>query len=60
VVEKANKRGFEVDAESSRSLLGSKCQHAHVKTYRTYARPLLKYGTEVFATTTENHIEILN
>jgi hypothetical protein len=54
------KRGFEVDAESSRSLLGSKCQHAHVKTYRTYVRPLLKYGTEVFATTTDNHIEILN
>jgi hypothetical protein len=32
-------------------------------TYRTYVRvvrPILEYGTEVFATTTDNHIEILN
>jgi len=29
-------------------------------TYRTYVKPILEYGTEVFATTTDNHIEILN
>jgi hypothetical protein len=29
-------------------------------TYRTYVRPILEYGTEVSATTTDNHIEILN
>jgi hypothetical protein len=29
-------------------------------TYRTYVRPIVEYGTEVFATTADNRIEILN
>jgi hypothetical protein len=31
-----------------------------VLTYRNYVRPILEYGTEVFVTTTDNHVEILN